>query len=121
MTIDRCDAEYCPACGQPRERSLPVSRHGLTLSGFMLKYGDKRERLVANVARTARVLLEKGEASFSLLTLRVCPDANTRAVHVYAVKLRRSLAELTGGAVQLRTIPSWGYELVEAQAERLAA
>lgn len=121
MTIDCSAADYCPCCGQPRERPNEFERDGLTLRGHMLSFGEKRERLRPGVAVLTRALMERGSASREFLQLRVAPESDSNLVHVYACMLRKQLAELTGGAVVLSTIHSWGYEIGRAHELRAAA
>lgn len=119
--IDPHSADYCPCCGQPRETQENLEMFGLTLRGYVLTYGNKRERMRPGVAKFMRAIMERGRASHQLLILRVNPESESNLVQVYANFLRKHLASLTGGAVILSTIHSWGYELLQAEAERLAA
>lgn len=119
--IDHCAADYCPTCGQPRERVGDVARGGLTLKGHTLVFEGRRATLRPGVANFARALMERGAASREFLTLRVCPETESNLIHVYATFLRKQLRELTGGAVVLHTIHSWGYELGRRDEQAVAA
>lgn len=117
--LDFCQADYCPTCGQPREIDPDIERDGLSLRGYTMIYNGRRHSLRPGIGKFVRALLERGAVSKEFLQLRVSPDSESNLIHVYATYLRRDLAELTGGALQLRTLHSWGYELVRV--ERLAA
>lgn len=119
--IDSCTADYCPTCGNPRELQDRVSIHGLTLTGYLLVYGDTRLRLTAGVARFARLIMRRGSASHEFVRLSLPTDSCPSLPHVYALKLRRAIAEVTGGEVALKTIHSWGYEIALGEKQRLAA
>lgn len=119
--IDHTTADYCPCCGQPREIEGNLDREGLTLKGYVLCYGGRRVRLRPGVAKFIRPLMERGTASHELIRLRVCPESESNLPQVYANFLRKQLADLTGGAVVLNTIHSWGYELAAAEQQRAAA
>lgn len=119
--IDTHAADYCPTCGQPHETEEPVERLGILLRGNTLVDQGRRERITSGMAKFVRVLLERGSASHELLILRVCPDALSNVRQVYANRLRKHLRNLTGDIVKLYTHHSWGYELISAADERLAA
>lgn len=121
MTLDSAAADYCPTCGEPRERHGAAERFGLSLYGTVLIYGDNRARLRPAVANFARVMLERRIVSHEMLLLRVTPDAGSDLIRVYAKRLRDTLREITGGEVALTTLHSWGYELTQADVERAAA
>jgi hypothetical protein len=123
MTTDRTTADYCPTCGHPRESQGAAERFGLSLYGTVLMFGDRDTRLSPSLARFTRVVLERVRASHELIILRVCPDVDdpSNLERVYAKRLRDRLQDLTGGAVGLRTLHSWGYELVRCGEEKAAA
>jgi hypothetical protein len=119
--IDHAAADYCPCCGQPREKEDRVMRFGLELRGYMLSFGDRRDRLRPAVAKFLRPLVRVGTASHEMLVLNSCPNSDDNHVRVLAKFLRHKLSSLTGDAIQLRNIHGWGYELVDARQQRLAA
>lgn len=119
--IDTHAADYCPTCGQPHETNSPIDRMGLTIRGHVLLYGEARQRLQPGVAKLTRALLEREQVSTAFLLLRVCPETTSNLLHVYICRFRKQLRELTHGAIVLGTIHSWGYELLHADAERIAA
>lgn len=121
MTLDRGAAGYCPTCGQPRERDQPVERHGLKLDGYMLTFGAERVALTPTEARFIRVMIERGGATYEMVQLRVCPDACEQSMYVYACRMRRVLAKVSGGALTLHTVRSWGYELEDRRAAKVTA
>lgn len=120
--IDNNAADYCPCCGQPREMDREVSRLGMRLTTYFIIYNGKRVRLRPAVAKFARPLFERGTASHEMLRLRLDSEAEDLNLNrVYAKFLRHALEEVTGGAILLKSIWGWGYELIEASDERIAA
>jgi DNA-binding response OmpR family regulator len=120
--LDRDAADYCPTCGQPREKAdAPVERFGLKLDHGDLNYGQFWVHLPPAQAEFMRIVIERGQASQQFLLLRISPEADEQIVRVYASRLRRTISKLTDGAVALRTVRCWGYELLAAREVRLAA
>lgn len=112
MAHDPHAADYCPTCGQPRERAVQTfERFGLRLTICTLTFGGNVAILRPSHTEFMRVLLEKGRASREFIILRVCPDTESNLPQVYACQLRRIVRDLTGGAVSLRTVWGWGFEL----------
>lgn len=110
--IDTTAADYCMRCGQPREVPDKVLWLGLCLNGPTLSYRGKIVRVRPGWASFLHTVMERGFASTELLRLRFCIEADSKLIHVYACHVRKILDSLTGGEVQLRTVHSWGYELV---------
>jgi DNA-binding response OmpR family regulator len=115
-------ADFCPTCGQPRERRVAtIGTCGLSLSpNRFLSFGDSRIYLAPAEAEFMRIVMERGRASSEFLLLRISPDADDTIIRTYAWRIRQKLAELTNGAVALRSIWGWGYELAP-QAVAVAA
>ena len=116
-------ADYCPTCGQPRERrQLAFECRGLRLEpdGTLL-FGERTLRLVPGIARLLAAVMEKGgKATHEFIILRVSAETESNIVQVYVCRLRKLLKELTGGEVELRTVWGWGYELVPASVAEAA-
>jgi DNA-binding response OmpR family regulator len=121
--IDLSAADYCPTCGQPRERrGMSFESSGLRLEADgVLIFGDHRRRIVPGLARFLRAVMEKGgKATHEFLILRVSAETESNIVQVYVCRIRKLLKEFTGGAVELRTIWGWGYELCEVASDEPA-
>lgn len=110
---NRCaDADYCPACGQPRECGREVERFGLHLDGSdQLSFGRRGVHLSSSEGIVMRALLDHGKASHEFLMLRLDSEADDQITRVYAHRLKSKLQQLTDGVISLRSIWGWGYEI----------
>jgi DNA-binding response OmpR family regulator len=112
--MDMHAADYCPTCGQPRERGEPaISYMGLTLHLGTLTFAGRSTYLRPAHRQFVHALLERGRASSEFLLLRVCPETESNMVAVYACQIRRIIRNLTNDAIKLQTIWGWGFKLVE--------
>jgi DNA-binding response OmpR family regulator len=115
------DADYCPTCGQPRDRAVQsLERMGLRLNHTTLSYGSRSARLRPAHRAFLQTLLQHGRASEELICLRVCPNTESNLVQVYACHLRKIIRDLTDDQLALRSIWGWGYELVSQQMQEAA-
>jgi DNA-binding response OmpR family regulator len=123
MTHSRCEAEYCPTCGAPRDRTGQLERFGLRLEQRWVDYQGAGPRHVPEgLAAVLGLLLLRGRASHEALMMALGGEATVdENVKVRICYLRKLLGELTGGAVIIRTLHSFGYQLESAGEERAAA
>lgn len=124
MSNDLSAADYCPTCGQPRERLTETAEcHGLRLRpDNTLEFEGAEIRIIPGVARFMRALMERGgRATHEFLILRVSPEMESNIVQVYVCRLRKILPALTRGGLELRTVWGWGYELASTAQQALAA